>query len=145
MAPPSPLGRGVHSPSAHTQPGAAKSVADILDAAADLIEPEGAWTQGAFARHRSGNPIGPLESNAACWCASGAIQRADSRRRFSPAWEDFNDYAVSLGFLHMAAFNDAPERTQAEVVAALRAAAEKARAAAPDSLARDEGEAGVNP
>ena len=44
----------VHSPSAHTQPGSAKTVADILTAAADLIEPEGAWTQYQWARNAAG-------------------------------------------------------------------------------------------
>ncbi len=46
----------------------------VLEAAAKLIEPEGAWTQGANARTAKGRPIGPVEAPASCWCAIGAIQ-----------------------------------------------------------------------
>ena len=101
-----------------------QSIAATLNKAADLIEPEGAWTQGHFARHKNGNPIGPFEDNAACWCASGAIQRIEGRARWG-AWDAFDGFIRQRGFDHMATFNDAPGRAQAEVVAALRQAAER--------------------
>lgn len=43
-------------------------VADIIDAAADLIEPEGRWCQHAMARTRGGLPVLPRHQQAYCWC-----------------------------------------------------------------------------
>lgn len=98
----------------------------VLDRAADLIEPEGAWTQRYFARvEPGGNCIGPRETAAKCWCAFGAILNI-----VGSAWEA-EDRAIPFlraitreGIDH---WNDAPERTQPEVVAALRKAADLAR------------------
>jgi hypothetical protein len=115
----------VHFAAQNTQPGTVKTVADILTAAADLIEKPGAWTQGAFKRGAAGGPfsccgVGAVyEVNRAAYGSQTAIDRLDS-------------FAMRRGYSHFAAYNDAPERTQAEVVAALRAAAEKARTAVED-------------
>lgn len=105
---------------------AALSVADVLDRAADLIEPEGAWTQGAPARTAGGRGTDSGDREAVCFCAIGAINRAGywDWPLTSACWKAVEDTTVGL-----AKWNDAPERTQAEVVAALRAAAEKARTA----------------
>lgn len=106
-----------------------KTVSEILFAAADLIEPEGAWTQRAIARDRKGL-IAIGEGTAVCWCAIGAIIKVGG------AWEAIERTekllalpdAARVGDLRpLAAFNDAPERTQEEVVAKLREAAERAR------------------
>lgn len=115
------------SADADTQPGSAKTVADILTAAADLIAPEGGWTQGTFARDSEGKQTGWRDPEAACFCVSGAIARANGG--LWTAWNAFDAYCRKRGFRHMAEFNDEPRRTQAEVVAALRQAAEKARLA----------------
>lgn len=139
-----------HSPSAHSQPGSVKTVADILTAAADLIEPEGAWIQGAHARVRNYmGGFGHWSHPRACgWCAAGAINKAaseivgydDVRTTYGPTWQATLLFNESVGVRMTADFNDAPKRTQAEVVAALRAAAEKARTAAePDSVGTTEG------
>ena len=113
----------VHSGPAglHTHPGAAKSVAEILNAAADLIEPEGAWTQGSY-------------GGSGCWCAMGAINHVGG------FLSDINEASIalarSLGFQFpnsIPDWNDDPYRTQSEVVAALRAAADKARTDASSS------------
>jgi hypothetical protein len=121
-----------------------KTVSEILDAAADLLEPEGAWTQEAFSRNADGScdfsedgdddPI--VAAAPVCWCALGAITAvtgedplsystfsvlggaASSRAR--QFLNDFLDRTVED-------WNDDPSRTQAEVVAKLREAAEKAR------------------
>ena len=50
-----------------------KEVADVLRAAREKIAVPERWTQGTFARQKEGNPIGPLEPNAVCWCALGAV------------------------------------------------------------------------
>lgn len=119
---------GVHSPSAHTQRGAAKSVADILNAAADLIEPEGRWTQGEWKRER-------IDTDECAWCAEGAIALAAGIGCFYMV-RDSEPYRAFRNSLPKRQdpfeWNDAPGRTQAEVVTALRAAAEKARAAASE-------------
>lgn len=106
-----------------------KTVADILTAAADLIERPGGWTQGVFARDANGCNAGWRQENAECFCVSGALSRVGGHPEFNLAWQAFNSWTMRRGFPHLAKWNDAPERTQAEVVAALRAAAKKARTA----------------
>jgi len=95
-------------------PATPSRVSDVLDRAADLIEPEGAWHQG--------NYVGPTGD---CWCALGAIMRVGN---FA---SDINAPSIVLrrliGEEFVADWNDDPERTQAEVVAKLREAAALAR------------------
>jgi hypothetical protein len=95
-----------------------KTVSEILFAAADLIEPEGAWTQRRFGSREAG-----------CYCIMGALHqhRWDAGLEFD---DGVRAPALYLeGFLGeiVAHWNDARGRTQAEVVAKLREAAEKAR------------------
>jgi len=104
------------------------NAAEILNAAADLIEPDGAWTQGALARTKRWREIGPHEGNAACFCAAGAIRKV---AEFFPAsrsvaWNLSSDEALFLGYETLPDFNDAPTTTQADVVALLRRAAIRA-------------------
>jgi hypothetical protein len=107
---------------------APQTVADVLDAAADLLEKPGAWTQKANARDADGNKVPVTGGKATCFCMAGAIlhltngdyHSAEYVRRVLPMPdEEWRDWLV--------AFNDAPGRTQSEVVAALRAAATSAR------------------
>lgn len=101
------------------------NVADILDKAADLIEPEGAWTQGWFARNAGGSDTGTNDEDAVCWCAFGAVERACQSK-----WSKLSTATNLLGGLvggMISDWNDAPERTQAEVVSKLREAAALAR------------------
>ena len=98
--------------------------AEVLRKAADLIEPPSAWTQGAFARTKGGAIIGPYEQNARCWCAHGAIKRVSEHEGGElAAWSARTELVRSIP-----AWNDHPERTQAEVVTALRQAADLAEA-----------------
>jgi hypothetical protein len=102
-------------------------VSETLDKAADLIEPEGAWTQFVFARDKDGKRVGARHESATCWCASGAIIRAGGG---PDTWSAVRAWAALLsviGNLIIPNWNDAPERTQAEVVAKLREAAAIAR------------------
>ena len=89
---------------------AVENVADVLDAAADIIIESG-WTQGAF------------EDNG-CFCLDGAIMRA----------KGVYDTLLELDYVRRATgwpsaimWNDAPGRTEDEVVAKLREAAALAR------------------
>lgn len=93
------------------------AVADVLNGAADLIEREG-WVQ-----------------NGGGLCAAVAIEREwrkERRVRFSDVLEKLTVHigrptADPLGaYLTITTWNDEQERTKAEVVAALRAAAERA-------------------
>ena len=105
---------------------------EVLLRAAALIE-RGGWIQGSFARDRDGQPCLPESEFAAQWCIAGALRAVaqddcDAKRQ------------AQLGLLHhiqqtlhehdsVTRWNDAPYRTQAEAVAALRAAAEAAKEA----------------
>lgn len=105
----------------------------ILSAAADLIEPEGRWTQGALSRNRKGEWVPESQKSAVCFCAMGAIWRSArdlvgsdvSYRHADPASNVLREVVGGP----VADWNDAPARKQAEVVTALRQAAEKAREA----------------
>lgn len=102
-----------------------KTISEILFAAADLIAKPGAWTQGAFARTSNGTQVGSTHPEAVCWCAAGAINRAafDANSRVNDAHIVFEGVVGGFEFT----WNDSFFRKQAEVVAKLREAAEKAR------------------
>jgi hypothetical protein len=105
-------------------------VADVLERAADLIEPEGKWTQGAYARTVRGYCIGPNEDAAVCFCLRGALRRVGG----VGDWDESSPATRALGFFTaktMTGWNDHKKRTQAEVIAKLRETAAKARAALP--------------
>lgn len=97
---------------------------EVLLKAAALVER--GWTQDAGARSAKGNHVRSTGRAAVCWCAEGAIQKA-------AFGGDGYAYHFAKGALLRALpkralsipdWNDAPGRTQAEVVAALKAAAE---------------------
>lgn len=99
--------------------------AEILTKAADLLEKPGAWTQKELGRRADGTPIrcGEDMAEAVCYCISGAIiaiAGPDHLMRCTRAVEKVTRKLPVI-------WNDAPERTQAEVVAKLREAAAKAR------------------
>lgn len=106
---------------------------EILEAAALKIEPEGAWTQGHFALDAEGKdlPYGEYDDPsrvAVCHCINGAIYAVSGH---------FSDHYGIADFVRQATgwdswlpgWNDDPDRTQAEVVSALRKAAALAREA----------------
>lgn len=104
------------------------SVADVLERAADLIEPEGAWTQGCGSRDDSGANLDDAEPGeggpAVCFCAAEAIWRVNALYYgINPA----HQFMMRFVGGEIPKWNDAPERTQAEVVAKLREAAALAR------------------
>lgn len=120
-------------------------MAEVLDRAADLIEPKGAWTQGVYACDEFGNDLNPdgqwqPSPTAVCRCMYGAvaeIAQPNGYRCVPPSG--------SWG-LPDTDWNDAPERTQAEVVAKLREAAALARTPTPspvmDGFGETEGKGG---
>jgi len=88
---------------------------DILKAAREKLEGEGAWTKGAFARTKDGNVIGYEEKNAVCFCALGALRRVTdeddpgSQRASFKATEKLIE---ALGGSSIPAMNDHLETTQ---------------------------------
>lgn len=104
-------------------------VQEVLNKAADLLEKPGAWTQGVFARNRRGNVCSPTDDTARCFCVSGAVQRVVggfASPTFYSVVDLLNAMARRRNARHIAHWNDAPGRTQSEVVEALRAAAKAA-------------------
>lgn len=103
---------------------AAQSAAGILSAAASRLSHEGAWTQGEDARDASGNRTDPLGPDAVSWSADGMLARVAGEWRFAqPAIDCLRGVIGTL----TNAWNDAEERTQDEVVQALRTAAAQAQ------------------
>jgi hypothetical protein len=105
------------------------TVPAVLRAAADLIEPEGRWTQEVQARDASGEECGVLDDDAVCWCIYGALWHFGI-----PVYGPEAD-AVETPLIQVIGadqgidqWNDVDGRTQAEVVAALRKAADLAEA-----------------
>ena len=96
----------------------------ILRAAADRIEPPGAWTQGAPARTAFGAVlIDHKQPWAKSWSAAGAISVASADRwKKEMSARAYLKLAVETD--RLSDWNDAPTRTQQEVVAALRRAAD---------------------
>lgn len=106
------------------------TIVDALDHAGDLIRR--GWHQRGYARDASGAPVSAEDDRAASWCATGAIW-AVARKRAAPG--QYLKLVEGLcGALDEAigefrtCWNDRPERTQAEVVAAFRKAAADERA-----------------
>jgi len=97
---------------------------EILRKAADLIEPEGRWTQNAFARGKSGVPVDEAGRSAVCFCLVGAIYR--SSRRNMMAANPALQLVRRLVKRDIFSWNDSPRRKQETVVSALRQAAQLA-------------------
>jgi hypothetical protein len=85
---------------------------DVLLRAADLLEEFG-WRQESYGSKEEGR-----------MCAMGAIYEAAIDFKMDVAYEAETCLARHVGWSHVASWNDAPERTKAEVVAALRLAAQ---------------------
>lgn len=98
------------------------SVADVLERAADLIEPEGAWTRFCLARDAEGNSVLVGSDKAVCFCMEGAIRRVSGWSDEHPAVDLLERVTETIGY---GDWNDS--HIQIEVVAALREAAALSR------------------
>ena len=101
------------------------TAAEILRAAAELVERPGAWTQGELARCESGQADHFDAPSAACWCAMGAVFHVAQK---SCIWDSTVDARAALlrqiqPIESIAGWNDAPGRTAAEVACLMRRAA----------------------
>lgn len=102
------------------------AVRAALLAAASLIEPEGAWTQGEFARDADGRSRPSCDPRATCRCASGALLAVcgGSGPEYWAARNVLDLHIASISkYVTVMAWQDTRARKQADVVAAMRAAA----------------------
>lgn len=102
------------------------TTAEILAKAADLIEPEGAWTQHDWAKDSTGKRCAPIDKDAVCWCAEGAIRHVVwLHPDLEPGAVTYADAALIKAIRGQMIFrwNDFGRRRQATVVQALRDAA----------------------
>jgi hypothetical protein len=89
-----------------------RSVREVLIAARDRIAKPGAWIQHTYARDAAGTPVAYNSKDAVCYCALGAIYADGVVPGVGSALRMVTDEdGVDL-------WNDAPGRTQEEVVAA---------------------------
>lgn len=82
------------------------------------------WTQDEYARDESGAHVDQYAKDATCWCIAGAISAAKGEGGYWPS--DTIRYFMDInGISDVADWNDAPGRTQAEVIAAFTRAIAK--------------------
>ena len=104
------------------------------------------WCQRVMGTDENGKPSGAAGATTICWCASGAVLCAMNRivgtaaravlwngvdwesmraleRAIKARWPAYDDHIGDL----IPTWNDAPERTQGEVVATLNVAARELR------------------
>lgn len=93
----------------------------ILERAANLVS--AGWAQGVVGRYKNGDACGWDDSEAVSWCALGAINRAAMDEGHCLGACAAVDRLRHIVGYFVVAWNDAPERTQAQVVRALRSAA----------------------
>jgi len=86
----------------------------------ELLSPEGAWTQGVMASDQDGLVCWALAPQARSWCLLGALHRCYNDTDYGYAVDDIESILRLQGYDYPEAWNDAPERTQAEVVALLK-------------------------
>jgi hypothetical protein len=105
---------------------------ELLLGAADLVAR--GWVQGTDAVDANGTPVEPWSQSAVGWSLLGALVAALQRRTPAGGPPPVGELAAACVALveyvdHdlLDVWNDDPHRTQADVLAALRAAIEEAR------------------
>ena len=116
-----------------------KLAAQIAAAAADLVDR--GWAQRALARDRRGRSVASCDPDACAWCLTGALEAACEGDASDPCWPVLLDSiarhthvawaletqvdvrtGLRTAATKLAAWNDSPERTAADVADALRGA-----------------------
>lgn len=108
---------------------------EVLIAAREKIADEKHWTQEAFARiapdedegEVEGRDVRPTNSNAVCWCATGAI--AAIQGVTAPDWGDVFTEAFGMTDSELESFNDTHTHTEVLNLFDQAIASEQARSA----------------
>ena len=98
-----------------------EAIAQVLERAAARCER--GWCRGVDALDKAGQSVPPESMSATRWCVYGAVHCDTNDSARFMALDFFASHIRAL----ISHWNDAPERTQQEVVAALREAARRAR------------------
>lgn len=102
-----------------------QEIAAVLRRAAELIAEPERWTRETLARDANGKECQECSVKAVQWCALGAIVRAAADAGIGSHWGDASwALRLHLGIRNTGEWNDHPSRRHAEVLAALRAAAD---------------------
>ncbi len=105
-----------------------KTALSVLVAARELISSPEKWTKGKFARDIKGESVAWHGDAAVCWCSEGAINRAGHDALHSTRYDAYRAIEADLPDGNIVEFNDAPERTHPEVLAAFDRAIAKLKA-----------------
>lgn len=100
---------------------------EILIAARAKIEAPERWTKGEFARTEDGKACRSSSDAASCYCMEGAVlSQPYLWRKKARACAILRLAVVTLDYPTTPSWNDAPDRTHAEVLAAFDRAIELA-------------------
>jgi len=94
-----------------------RKILSVLVAARKLITPREKWTQRVNARDKFGRYTYPLNADAVCFCAQGAIARIAGGMG-NPAKISAMVVLGSVIKGDVTTFNDAPKRTHRQILAA---------------------------
>lgn len=96
---------------------------EVLHRAVEIFSQPGTWTQNAYARDQNGSDqVLPEDENAVCWCSLGILHKLSNTACALEIPIAANFLRKSVGTTNLFAWNDAPWRTQDEIVSAFRAA-----------------------
>lgn len=101
-----------------------RRASNILRNARQVIATENQWTQGRYARTRAGSPVTHQDPDAVCFCAVGALRRAEpdhTDAREAAARFLFlavNDGRKPADHIQIPVFNDNPKTEHADVIRA---------------------------
>jgi hypothetical protein len=93
---------------------AMKTTKQILVEARELIAK--GWTQLAYAKKANGDVTDDRDGSGVCFCALGAIRRASGS--YTDCQPAAGVFRAAIGSAFIDGWNDAPGRTQAEVLEA---------------------------
>lgn len=74
------------------------------------------WMQGAYAKDFEGEECSPSDSAAVCWCIAGKLLM-HSPSSVGGLWNSFTNMAFLRNSNELVGWNDAPDRTVADVIA----------------------------
>jgi hypothetical protein len=99
-----------------------KDVRAILVRAKELVT--SGWTQFWYACDEDGSSCDSFSNEARCWCSHGALTRSrvDLDCALTSRSEASEIFRVANDIENITIWNDAPERTQSEVIAAFEKA-----------------------